>query len=106
LGFITDGSTLAPTPRSRRIELVGDSISAGFGAKGSSSTPNCEVFSIYYTYGWKIAEYFKADLVPIAVSGGQMASNSCGVSEPNIFSMPQQYLQTLASQACVFDWDF
>ena len=95
MGFTSDGSTLTPTPRSRRIELVGDSISAGFGARGSSSTPNCEVNSVtsgnYYTYNWKIAEYFKADLVPIAWSGKGMYKNCCDDGE----TMPSYYLQTL-----------
>ena len=43
-------------------------ISAGFGSRGSASTEGCPVNIItsgnYYTYNWKIAEYFQADLVP------------------------------------------
>ena len=96
LGFTTDGVAVESTPRSRRIELIGDSISAGFGSRGSASTPGCPVNVItsgnYYTYNWKIAEYFKADLVPIAWSGKGMYMNCCDDGE----TMPSYYLQTLA----------
>ena len=39
VGFLTDGVAVAPTPRSRSIELVGDSISAGYGARGYAGAP-------------------------------------------------------------------
>jgi hypothetical protein len=43
-GFVTDGVAKAAGPRRlRRIELVGDSISAGYGARGSAETSGCVV---------------------------------------------------------------
>jgi len=96
LGFTTDGSAAKPTPRSRRIELIGDSISAGYGARGSSNTANCagnlDTSGNYYSYNWKLAEYFKADLVPIAWSGKGMYENYGGQGGE---TMPSYYLQTL-----------
>lgn len=38
-GFVTDGVPLAPLPRTRNIELIGDSISAGYGARGFAGAP-------------------------------------------------------------------
>jgi hypothetical protein len=38
VGFLTDGTAApASAPRARRIELVGDSISAGYGSRGSAA---------------------------------------------------------------------
>ncbi len=97
MGFTTDGIAVEPTPRSRKIELLGDSISAGYGARGTSETINCPVNVItsgnYYTYNWKLAEYFQADIVPIAWSGKGMYQNYGGVGGE---TMPSYYLQTLA----------
>ena len=39
-GFLTDGVPTAPSaPRARNIELVGDSISAGYGSRGYAGAP-------------------------------------------------------------------
>jgi hypothetical protein len=64
LGFTTDGSAVEPTPSQRRIELI-DSISTGFGARGSSDTRgffHVDASGNSYTYNWKIAEYSKLTL--------------------------------------------
>lgn len=73
-GFITDGEATAAGPaRPRKIELIGDSISAGYGSRGSAETKGCPVTGYTsgnpYTYNWMLAEHFNADLVPIAWSG-------------------------------------
>ena len=39
VGFLTDGVAAAPAPRTRSIELVGDSISAGYGSRGYAGAP-------------------------------------------------------------------
>lgn len=39
VGFWTNGQATPPTPRTRKIELVGDSISAGYGARGYANPP-------------------------------------------------------------------
>ena len=80
LGFKTDGTVApSPAPRTRRIELVGDSISAGYGSRGCaflSQNKECPVddrtSGNMYSYNWAIAEHFQADIVPIAWSGKGM----------------------------------
>jgi hypothetical protein len=44
VGIQTDGMILPPTPFTRKIEIVGDSISAGYGAMGGGPCPvtDCE----------------------------------------------------------------
>jgi hypothetical protein len=77
VGWKTDGvAAPAPSPRTRRIELVGDSISAGYGARGTAALNAAKVCPVddrtsgnIYTYNWQIAEHFNADIVPIAWSG-------------------------------------
>lgn len=107
MGFTTDGKAAAPTPRTRSIELVGDSISAGYGARGHAGTPyGCPVddntSGNYFTYNWMLAEAFSADLTVIAWSGKGMYQNCCDNGE----RMPSYYLQTLAGDAYSTDWTF
>ena len=107
LGFETDGTVAAPAPRTRNIELVGDSISAGYGARGYAGAPNgCPVddntSGNKYTYNWQLAEALNANIVPIAWSGKGMYQNCCDNGE----TMPSYYLQTLAGRAYSTDWDF
>ena len=106
LGFETDGTVAAPAPRTRNIELLGDSISAGYGAKGRAGTPTCYVddntSGNRWTYNWALAEFFNANIVPIAWSGKGMYENCCDNGE----TMPSYYLQTLGGRAYTTDWDF
>ena len=72
---IEDGAKLLPTPaRSRRIEVIGDSISCGFGneapnkeAKFSAATQNA-----WLAYGAVAARAVNADYVCIAWSGKKL----------------------------------
>jgi len=108
VGFITDGTAGgASPPRSRRIELIGDSISAGYGARGFTNPPfPCQVNMItsgnYYTYNHFICENFTADCTILAWSGKGMYENCCDNGE----TMPQYYLQTLGGESYSTDWDF
>jgi len=108
VGFITDGQAATPSPpRSRRIEIVGDSITAGFGARGFSNPPfPCQVNMItsgnYYTYNHFICENFTADCTTLAWSGKGMYENCCDNGE----TMPAYYLQTLGGESYSRDWDF
>lgn len=95
-GFYTDGAARAPTPRTRNIELVGDSISAGYGSRGYKTPApppyGCPVTPAtcgnYYSYNWMIAEAFNANIVPIAWSGkaSGMRAGRCGVAR-GVFSV-------------------
>jgi len=108
-GFETDGIIQTPGPfRERKIELVGDSISAGFGSRGFAvnGKTGCPVTPYTsgnpYAYNWQIAEHFKADLVPIAWSGKGMYENCCDKGP----TMPFYYLQSVAGNNYARDWDF
>jgi lysophospholipase L1-like esterase len=110
VGFLTDGAAAPPSaPRARRIELVGDSISAGYGSRGSvglAKSFGCPVNDLtsgnYYTYNWAIAEHFEADIIPVAWSGKGMYVNCCDNGE----TMPSYYLQTRGGTPYARDWDF
>lgn len=107
-GIYTDGTPKAAGPsRSRRIEFVGDSISAGYGSRGYVGAPDgCKVDVVtsgnYYTYNHQICENFTADCTIIAWSGKGMYENCCDHGE----RMPSYYLQTLAGESYSTDWDF
>lgn len=68
-----------PTPRAlpRRIELLGDSISAGYGNEGTD--PSCgfspETENHFLTYGARAARELDAELVTLAWSGKGVFSN-------------------------------
>lgn len=112
LGWKTDGlaaSTGPGTKRRRKIELLGDSLSAGYGSRGTAGlnaaglcAPDVATSGNYYTYNWQIAERFEADLVPIAWSGKGMYRNCCdNVGEV----LPDYWRQTFAGTNAS-DWDF
>ena len=118
VGWKTDGVAAPPSaPRTRRIELLGDSISAGFGSQGNMRLNKLGTCGINHytsgikgTYSWLIAEAFNADLVPIAWSGKGMYANSNGVTGLEDARMPQYWYQTLGGVPYDWhskpDWDF
>ena len=109
LGFdFGQGELLAPPPApERRIEIIGDSISCGYGVEGPdetcSFTPDTE--NHYITYGALAARELGADLVTVAWSGKGAVCNygdeptSC--DEP----MPTFIDRTLPERADSV-WDF
>ena len=68
------GKLLPPKPAKRRIEVIGDSISCGYGDEGANQnehfTPATE--NGYLTYGAIAARKFGADFLDIAWSGRKM----------------------------------
>ncbi|MFA6286399.1 MAG: SGNH/GDSL hydrolase family protein [Opitutaceae bacterium] len=80
LGFqIDDSAKLLPTPtRSRRIEVIGDSISCGYGneaaAKEIHFSPSTE--NAWMTYGALAAREVGADYVCVAWSGKKLWPNN------------------------------
>jgi lysophospholipase L1-like esterase len=91
--FGTDGELLPPPPVSRRIEIIGDSVSAGYGNDGvlpcafSADTENH-----YLTYGAIAARALGAELSTVAWSGkGVVYNYGTDVNEP----MPELYGRTL-----------
>ena len=74
-GFtITDGKLLRPTPRKRRIEVIGDSISCGFGNLGTSVNDQFkpETEDGTQTYGAFAASELNADYQCFAWSGRKL----------------------------------
>jgi len=78
---VTDGQLLSvPTKAERHIEIIGDSISCGYGNEGSdtacSFSPETE--NHYLTYGSLLARRFGAELSTIAWSGRGLIKNFNG----------------------------
>jgi hypothetical protein len=97
LGFdFGTGALLAPPPApTHRIEVVGDSISAGYGDEGTSESCSFSAATEnhYLTYAAISARNLGADLVTLAWSGIGMYRNTGGdMSSPR---MPQRYLLTM-----------
>jgi lysophospholipase L1-like esterase len=104
---VTGGQLLAaPAAPDRRIEIYGDSITAGYGMDGAG--PNCpytpDTENHYLTYAALTARTLNADLHAIAWSGIGMYRNY-GVSGASADAMPAVYARTLTSQAASA-WDF
>ncbi|MBI5533998.1 MAG: SGNH/GDSL hydrolase family protein [Deltaproteobacteria bacterium] len=97
LGFdFGSGALLAPPAApDRRIEVVGDSISAGYGIEGTSAscTFSADTENHYFTYESISARDLGADLITLAWSGIGMYRNSGGdMNDPR---MPERYLLTM-----------
>ncbi len=102
LGFDLEGELLAPPPVQRRIEIVGDSITCGYGNEGvapcsfSAATENH-----YLSYGALTARALGAELSTVAWSGKGVVNNYANdVFEP----LPQIYDRLLATDSA--PWDF
>jgi len=97
-----EGELLAPPPVTRRMEIIGDSITAGYGNEGvapcsfSASTENH-----YQTYGAIAARTVGAELHTVAWSGKGMVYNY----DDDVFQpMPELYDRTIASEDA--EWGF
>jgi lysophospholipase L1-like esterase len=100
LGFqVNQGGGLLPLPTPmRRIEVIGDSISCGYGNEADSKdehfSPKTE--NVYFTYGAIAARQLAADYVCVAWSGKKMWPDN---------SIPEIYDRTLPQDA-KSQWDF
>jgi lysophospholipase L1-like esterase len=102
LGFDLEGELLAPPPVQRRIEIVGDSITCGYGNEGVAPCSfSAETENHYLTYGALAARALGAELSTVAWSGKGVVNNyGDDVFEP----LPQVYDRLLASDGA--PWDF
>jgi lysophospholipase L1-like esterase len=104
---VLDGELLAPPAHpDRRIEIYGDSITAGYGMDGAG--PSCPWSAAtenhYLTYAAIAARELGADLHTIAWSGIGMYRNY-GSAAPSPDAMPAVYARTLPTQEGS-TWDF
>jgi lysophospholipase L1-like esterase len=104
-----DGTLLAPPPEpERKLVVVGDSITCGFGA-GGTGTNDCPNPTIYaednsVTYGNLLCQNFSASCSIISFSGKGLYVNSptAGTNE----TLPSYYQQTLVVEQYNFDFKF
>ena len=90
--FGPGGALLAPySPTKQRMEIIGDSISAGYGVLGT--TPGChfttETESAFSTYGSRLSRALGMDLTTIAYSGKGVLRNYQG--QPDDPSNPTMF---------------
>lgn len=97
-----EGELLAPPPVTRRMEIVGDSITAGYGNEGISPCSfSAETENHYLTYGAIAARAVGAELHTVAWSGkGIIYNYGDDVFEP----LPEVYDRTVASEGAAYDY--
>ena len=104
-GFDLDASAylpVAPLPK-RRLEVIGDSISAGYGNEGVfPCTFGSKTENHYLTYGALAARELQAELYTEAWSGIGMLRNNAGDTTG---TMPERYGRALPERAAS-TWDF
>ena len=107
LGFdFGAGGTLLPPPPAptRRIELIGDSISCGYGDEGTSSACHfmLDTENHYLAYGSIAARMLGAELHTIAWSGYGMYRGYNGATTETVPSVYDRALPTVDTS----NWDF
>lgn len=114
LGFEAGTPKEPPAASGRLIEIIGDSISAGYGNLGSEQHPNygpdptggchfsTETESAFASYGAVAARKLGADVSILAASGWGIYSDNGG-NRTNV--LPTLYSRTIGSQATP-EWDF
>jgi lysophospholipase L1-like esterase len=102
--FGGDGELLATPTATRRLELIGDSVSSGYGNEGADPTCgfSADTQNHYATYGAIAARSLGAELITIAWSGkGVVYNYDTDIVEP----MPALYARTLPQDPNSV-WDF
>lgn len=102
LGFELDGELLAPPPVTRRMEIIGDSITAGYGDEGVAPCSfSAETENHYLTYGAIAARAVGAELSTIAWSGKGVIYN---FGDDKTDPLPAVYDRLLAAESAA--WGF
>jgi hypothetical protein len=109
LGFDITGGELSapPPPPERRIEIIGDSISAGYGNEGADETCpfSADTENHYLTYGALSARELSAELSTVAWSGKGVVCNYGDEPSSCVDPMPIYFGRTLPERADSA-WDF
>ena len=110
LGFrVREGTTLLPvTPKSLRVEFVGDSITCGYGNEVSTTMPEMFPFTTINSnanaaYGAVAARQLDAEYVAVAISGRGVYRNYADFAGE---LAPVFYNDTLPDDAESSPWDF
>ncbi|HTQ07834.1 MAG TPA: SGNH/GDSL hydrolase family protein, partial [Polyangiaceae bacterium] len=105
-GFSASGALLAPPdPKPHRIEVIGDSITVGYGNEGTlPCTADTTNENNYLAYASVAAREVSADLVTIAWSGIGMYRNY-GDTGPSTDTMPTRYDRAVPTEDDS-TWDF
>ena len=101
---IIEGELLAPPPVTRRMEVIGDSITAGYGNEGVAPCGfSAETENHYLTYASVAARTVGAELHTIAWSGKGMVYN---FGDDTFQPLPELYDRTIASEDAgwSFEW--
>lgn len=103
IGDVTlEGELLPPPPVDRRIEIIGDSITCGYGNEGiSPCTFSADTENHYMTYGAIAAREVGAELHTIAWSGKGVLYN---YGEDTNQPMPELYDRTIAGEDPAWDY--
>lgn len=82
----TDGAFLLAQEPDRRLLIIGDSISAGYGIEGANSRCqfSAETENQYLTYGALAARRNHAEVTTLAISGIGVSRNNSGQPGPNM----------------------
>jgi lysophospholipase L1-like esterase len=96
-----------PAAKARRIEIIGDSISCGYGNEGANmSCPfSADTENHYLSYGALAARSVDAELVTVAWSGKGVFCNYGDDANSCVDPMPTYYERTLPARADS-KWDF
>jgi lysophospholipase L1-like esterase len=98
-GLVLDPGMNVLSPDSRpphKIEVLGDSISAGYGDEGTSATVTVQTENGYMAYGPQLARMLDAEWSIVAQSGHGMYQNLCG--SPGML-MPDEFKLTFNPDA-------
>lgn len=108
LGFrLNEGGKIRPmAPRTHRIELIGNSITCGYGNEISTDDPasysyTTENSNAYNAWGAIAARTLDAEYMAVAYSGRGMTRNYSGASGE---TLPDMYLDTLPDDSASAAW--
>jgi lysophospholipase L1-like esterase len=106
--LVPDGKLLdPPAAPARRIEIIGDSITCGYGDEGADM--NCsfsaDTENHYLTYGAVAARKLDAELSTIAWSGKGVVCNYGDGASSCVDPLPEYYDRTLPNRSTSM-WDF
>jgi lysophospholipase L1-like esterase len=107
-GLVLDAgrNVLSPGPRPpHKIEVIGDSISAGYGNEGGGgNTPQNE--NGYMAFGPQLARLLDAQWSIVAHSGQGMYRNGCEALPPAAHHMPDEFKLTQHPSVPGTNWNF